>query len=40
MKRENGEWLDFFGGINTIIVRDKEEFNKFYERSWITRFFS
>ena len=30
MKRENGEWLDFFGGINSIIVKDKKEFNEFY----------
>lgn len=30
MNRNDIKWLDFFGGVNTIIVRNKSEFNKFY----------
>ncbi len=30
MNRDDIKWLDFFGGVNTIIIRNKLEFNKFY----------
>ena len=30
MNRNDIKWLDFFGGVNTIIVNNESEFNKFY----------
>lgn len=31
MQKDDIKWLDFFGGINTIIVNNEIEFNKFYD---------
>ena len=30
MNKNDIKWLDFFGGVNTFIIRNKSEFNKFY----------